>query len=69
MSSAVNNFKWEEHFGLMIDYNTVTFFRVTLDGVLDLLLDLLTTYIHDLELKANSAPPLSPLFTNHHSTR
>jgi hypothetical protein len=58
MSSAVNNFKWEENFGLVIDYNIVTFFRVILDGILDSILDLSTTYTHNSELQAITAPPL-----------
>jgi hypothetical protein len=36
--------------------------RVTIDGVLDWMLDLLTTYTHNSELQAIMAPPLISTF-------
>jgi hypothetical protein len=38
--------------------NTVTCWSVTLDGVSDWILDLLTTYTHDSQLQATTAPQL-----------
>jgi hypothetical protein len=45
-------------------------YGVVIDGVLDWLLDLLTTLTHDSKLLATTAPPLiTPQFTEHHGTR
>jgi hypothetical protein len=66
----------EEHVNILLqlehiklwgeNINTVKCKSVTVDGVLDRILDLLATYTHDSEWQVITAPSL--IITNHHST-